>query len=66
MTEKDQELCQNFPLVVSERWQTEVVDMVFETVNLEYDKLEAKRKAKHRRFDINEKGDISFLYLQSE
>ena len=51
---------------MSERWQTEVVDMVFETVNLEYDKLEAKRKAKHRRFDINEKGDISFLYLQSE
>jgi len=62
MTEKDQELYQNFPLVVSERWQTEVADTVFETVNLEYDKLEAKRKAKHRRFDINEKDSDCILH----
>jgi beta-adrenergic-receptor kinase len=49
-------LYQNFPLVISERWQAEVAETVFDTVNQEADKLEAKRKAKHRRFDVDEKG----------
>lgn len=46
----------NFPLVISERWQAEVAETVFDTVNQETDKLEAKRKAKHRKFDLDEKG----------
>ena len=56
MTEKDQELYQNFPLVISERWQAEVAETVFDTINAEADKTEAKRKTKHRKFDADEKG----------
>ena len=58
MTEADQELYKNFPLVISERWQTEVAETVFETVNQEADKLEHKRRAKHKfKFDADEKGE---------
>ena len=56
LTEKDQELYQNFPLVISERWQAEVAETVFDTINQEADKIEAKRKNKHRKFDVDEKG----------
>ena len=56
MTEKDQELYHNFPLVISERWQAEVAETVFDTINAEADKVEAKRKTKHRKFDADEKG----------
>ena len=56
MTEKDQELYQNFPLVISERWQAEVAETVFDTINAEADKAEAKKKTKHRKFDADEKG----------
>lgn len=58
LTEKDQELYQNFPLVISERWQAEVSDTVFETINQEADKAEAKKKSKHRKFDLDEKGRL--------
>lgn len=58
LTEADQELYKNFPLVISERWQTEVAETVFETVNLEADKSEHKRRAKHKfKFDTDEKGE---------
>ena len=59
MTEADQELYKNFPLVISERWQNEVrsevrrivftvglcqvSETVFDTINHEYDKTEQKR-----------------------
>ncbi|XP_064612264.1 G protein-coupled receptor kinase 3-like [Liolophura sinensis] len=46
LTEADQELYKNFPLVVSERWQQEVAETVFETINSDTDKLEQKRKQK--------------------
>lgn len=39
LTEADQELYKDFPLVISERWQAEVAETVFETVNLETDKV---------------------------
>ena len=35
----------NFPLVISERWQAEVADTVFDTINHDYDKVEPKKKA---------------------
>lgn len=55
--EADQDLYKNFPLVISERWQTEVAETVFETINLEADKVEHKRRAKHKfKFDTDEKG----------
>ena len=61
LTEKDQELYQNFPLVISERWQSEVAETVLDTINLEADKVEAKKKNKHRKFDADEKGRLSRL-----
>ncbi len=50
MTESDQELYKNFPLVISERWQSEVADTVFDTINHDCDKLEQKRRAKQKKF----------------
>lgn len=35
-------------MVVSERWQAEVAETVFDAVNFEMDKIEAKRKSKPR------------------
>lgn len=43
--------------MISERWQNEVAETVFETVNFEADKAEHKRKAKQKqKFDLDEKG----------
>lgn len=39
LTEADQDLYKNFPLVISERWQSEVAETVFETINNEADKV---------------------------
>ncbi|XP_077995188.1 G protein-coupled receptor kinase 3-like isoform X4 [Glandiceps talaboti] len=46
LTEADQELYKNFPLVISERWQQEIAETVYETINQDADKSEAKKKAK--------------------
>lgn len=47
----------DFPLVISERWQSEVAETVFETINQEADKTEQKKKAKQKqKFDADEKG----------
>lgn len=46
LTDSDQELYRNFPLVVSERWQQEVAETVFDAINADTDKLEQKRKQK--------------------
>ena len=63
LTDADQELYKNFPLVISERWQAEVAETVFETINNEADKLEHKKKAKQKlKFDTDEKG-IQILSL---
>ncbi|THD24169.1 Protein-serine/threonine kinase [Fasciola hepatica] len=55
LTEADQALYQNFLLVVSERWQLDIVETVFEVVNQEADKLDAKRaRARQRSNQIAE------------
>ena len=46
LSDADQELYKNFPLVVSERWQEEIADTVFDYINQETDKVEQKRKQK--------------------
>ncbi|XP_055957798.1 beta-adrenergic receptor kinase 2 [Patella vulgata] len=46
LTEADQELYKNFPLLVSERWQQEVAETVFDAINSDTDKIEQKRKQK--------------------
>lgn len=48
LTEADQELYKNFPVVISERWQQEIAETVFENVNQETDKKELKNKAKSK------------------
>ncbi|XP_052798603.1 beta-adrenergic receptor kinase 2-like isoform X3 [Mya arenaria] len=48
MSETDQELYKNFPMVVSERWQQEVAETVFDAINAETDKIEQKKKQKPR------------------
>ena len=44
LTEADQELYKNFPLTVSERWQQEMAETIFDAVNQESDKMEMKRR----------------------
>ena len=57
LTETDQAQYKDFPLVISERWQSEVAETVFETINQEADKMEHKKKAKQKqKFDADEKG----------
>ena len=63
LTDADQDLYKNFPLTISERWQAEVAETVFETINNEADKLENKKKAKQKqRFDTDEKGSDCILH----
>ncbi|XP_064620029.1 G protein-coupled receptor kinase 3-like [Lineus longissimus] len=53
LTESDQDLYRNFPLVVSERWQQEVAETVFDAINQDTDKIEQKRKNKPRIDDVD-------------
>ncbi|GBP25991.1 G protein-coupled receptor kinase 1 [Eumeta japonica] len=63
LTEADQMQYKDFPLVISERWQGEVAETVFETVNQEADKMEQKRKAKQKqKFDADEKESDCILH----
>ncbi|UYV84956.1 ADRBK2 [Cordylochernes scorpioides] len=60
LTEADQELYKNFPVVISEKWQQEIAETVFETVNQETDKLEQKKRAKMKMKFDDEKGKYNF------
>nr|CAD7204728.1 unnamed protein product [Timema douglasi] len=63
LTDADQDLYKNFPLVISERWQGEVAETVFETINIEADKVELKRKTKQKlKFDTDEKESDCILH----
>lgn len=48
LSEGDQELYKNFPLVVSDRWQQEIAETVFDAINQDADKMEQKRRQKER------------------
>ncbi|XP_013373419.1 PREDICTED: beta-adrenergic receptor kinase 2 isoform X3 [Chinchilla lanigera] len=50
----DQELYKNFPLVISERWQQEVTETVYEAVNTDTDKIEARKRAKNKQLGHEE------------
>lgn len=53
----------NIFLYVRIRWQQEVSETVFETVNSEADKVEQKRKSKQKnRFDADEKESDCILH----
>lgn len=62
LTDADQDLYKNFPLVISERWQAEVADTVFDTINHDCDKIEQKKKAKQKKFGTDEKDSDCILH----
>jgi len=63
LTEADQELYKSFPLVISERWQNEVSETVFDTINHDYDKKEQNRtKQKKAKFGSDEKDSDCILH----
>lgn len=53
LAEQDQDLYRNFTMTISERWQQEVAETVFEAINQDTDKLEQKRKQKPRIDDVD-------------
>ncbi|KAH0513162.1 Beta-adrenergic receptor kinase 2 [Microtus ochrogaster] len=50
----DQDLYKNFPLVISERWQQEVVETIYDAVNADTDKIEARKRAKNKQLGQEE------------
>lgn len=62
LTDQDQDLYKNFPLVISERWQSEVADTVFDTINHDFDKVEQKKKSKQKKFGTDEKDSDCILH----
>ncbi|VDD92480.1 unnamed protein product [Enterobius vermicularis] len=56
LTDLDNELYKNFNITISERWQNEIADTIFEVVNQDADKMEAKKKAKQKaKVSVDEK-----------
>ncbi|TRY84421.1 hypothetical protein DNTS_032449 [Danionella cerebrum] len=49
LLDSDQELYKNFPLVISERWQQEVAETVYDAVNSDTDKNETRKRAKNKQ-----------------
>uniref|UniRef100_A0A8C4ZZM0 G protein-coupled receptor kinase n=1 Tax=Gadus morhua TaxID=8049 RepID=A0A8C4ZZM0_GADMO len=54
LLDSDQELYKNFPLVISERWQQEVAETVYEAVNCDTDKNEVRKRAKNKQLGHEE------------
>ncbi|XP_077916964.1 G protein-coupled receptor kinase 3 isoform X3 [Halichoerus grypus] len=50
----DQDLYKNFPLLISERWQQEVAETVYDAVNADTDKIEARKRAKNKQLGHEE------------
>jgi beta-adrenergic-receptor kinase len=56
LTEGDSDLYKNFNITISERWQSEIAETVFDVVNQDADKLEMKKKAKNKvKMTVDEK-----------
>uniref|UniRef100_A0A7E4W002 G protein-coupled receptor kinase n=1 Tax=Panagrellus redivivus TaxID=6233 RepID=A0A7E4W002_PANRE len=54
--EPDNELYKNFNITISERWQNEISETVFDVVNQDADKIEMKKKAKQKtKMNVDEK-----------
>jgi beta-adrenergic-receptor kinase len=55
-------LYKNFHRTISERWQTEVSETVFDTINNDYDKKEQSRRKPKSKFGSDEKESGILLY----
>lgn len=64
LLDSDQELYRNFPLTISERWQQEVAETVFDTINAETDRLETRKKTKNKQLG-HEEGERPWLLWAS-
>eukprot|EP00111_Clytia_hemisphaerica_P013800 TCONS_00040616-protein len=64
LTEEDQSLYKNFNYMNSERWQYEIAETVFDVVNQETEKLEAKKRGKQYMsiLDINAQNGDCLLH----
>lgn len=63
LTDSDQELYKHFPVVISDRWQQEISETVFDAINAETDKIEMKKRAKLKnKFEDNEKESDCILH----
>ena len=51
LSESDQEIYKDFAITLSEKWQLEMVETVFDSVNAETDKIESKRRGKVKQAD---------------
>lgn len=63
LLDSDQELYKNFPLVISERWQQEVAETVYDAVNSDTDKNEMRKRAKNKQ-QGHEEGEELTLSLK--
>lgn len=53
----DSDLYKNFNIVISERWQNEIAETIFEVVNQDADKAESKKRSKQKiKVAVEEKG----------
>ena len=58
LNDGDSELYKNFNITISERWQNEIAETVFDVVNQDADKAEQKKRAKLKmRIAVDEKGE---------
>ncbi|KAH7731468.1 G-protein-coupled receptor kinase [Aphelenchoides avenae] len=56
LADADSELYKNFAITISERWQSEIAETVFDVVNQDADKAELKKKAKQKlKINVDEK-----------
>ena len=46
LSDQDQELWSDFDIVIGDRWQNEIIDTVFESINSEASKSSSKKKMK--------------------
>lgn len=66
LSEADQELYKDFPIVISERWQQEIIETVFDAVNQETDKIELKKRSKMKQLFYFDDEKDSDLILQGQ
>ena len=57
LNDGDSDLYKNFNITISERWQNEIAETVFDVVNQDADKMELKKKSKQKvKMTVDEKG----------
>ncbi|MCP9258207.1 Protein-serine/threonine kinase [Dirofilaria immitis] len=62
LTETDNKLYKDFNITISERWQNEIADTIFEVVNQDADKAESKKRAKQRaKLSNDDKASLSLI-----